>query len=152
MATHSDVKSFLCSVCDKSFKTKKNLHCHLGTHQTIKPFKCLDCKKSFKTNRLLRFHAQTHKIKPAHFEEFTSEEDFKAEPFRIKKEVKQEVEEIEEVMKALGDHDEMGLTFGDENSDLSFFLSLLGDISKMNDQQKKLFRKCTLQTISDILF
>lgn len=61
--THSEILNFSCSFegCDKKFRTKKNLNCHLVTHSIDRPFKCQFCPKDFKVKRLWRFHEGLHK-------------------------------------------------------------------------------------------
>jgi uncharacterized Zn-finger protein len=61
--THSEVLNFSCTFddCEKKFRTKKNLNCHLVTHSTERPFKCQFCPKDFKVKRLLKFHEGLHK-------------------------------------------------------------------------------------------
>ena len=60
--THSEVLNFSCTFedCEKRFRTKKNLNCHLVIHSTERPFKCKFCPKDFKVKRLLNFHEGLH--------------------------------------------------------------------------------------------
>lgn len=66
---HSDVKSFVCTVCEKAFKNAKQLRNHKETHRE-KSSKavhvCEFCNKSFFEKRQLRVHTDgVHKkIKP----------------------------------------------------------------------------------------
>lgn len=66
---HSDVKSFVCSVCDKSFKNAKQLRNHKMIHKerTQKAVQvCNVCSKSFSNKRQLKLHMDgVHKkLKP----------------------------------------------------------------------------------------
>ena len=42
-AAHSDVRSFICTVCSKSFRTSSTLNCHKLTHSEDKPHSCSLC-------------------------------------------------------------------------------------------------------------
>lgn len=61
--THSEILNFSCTFdgCEKRFRTKKNLNCHLITHSVDRPFKCQFCPKDFKVKRLWRFHEGLHR-------------------------------------------------------------------------------------------
>ena len=61
---HSDDRSFVCTVCKKSFKRKYNLSSHvINFHSDKKPFKCKICSKSFKTKGSLKKHFNGHSEK-----------------------------------------------------------------------------------------
>lgn len=66
---HSDVKSFVCSVCNKSFKNAKQLRNHKMIHKEKTPKAvqvCDVCSKSFSNKRQLKLHMDgVHKkLKP----------------------------------------------------------------------------------------
>lgn len=51
----------LCSICGKTFPTKKSLSHHTKTvHSDNKPYQCIVCKKQFKTNGALTMHKRIH--------------------------------------------------------------------------------------------
>ncbi|KAJ4448808.1 hypothetical protein ANN_00199 [Periplaneta americana] len=56
----SEVKSFTCSVCGKSFGKRYNLQAHEAIHRDDRPFKCDTCEKSFRKFHLLQRHESTH--------------------------------------------------------------------------------------------
>ncbi|XP_005106982.1 uncharacterized protein LOC101859265 [Aplysia californica] len=53
-------KSYLCSVCGKSFTTKHSLKEHSDAHTGVKPHVCEICGKSFSYESALRDHRFTH--------------------------------------------------------------------------------------------
>lgn len=53
-------KTFSCSLCPKTFKSKQNLIDHENSHLGIKYFKCDVCSKSFTTKTHLDHHLKTH--------------------------------------------------------------------------------------------
>jgi uncharacterized Zn-finger protein len=55
---HSNVKPFSCLVCEKKFKSAKELLQHQAVHKTKKDFECKTCGKMFKFRHSLRTHEQ----------------------------------------------------------------------------------------------
>lgn len=172
LVTHSDTRPFKCFDCGKSFRANRLLLFHMRCHkEDSKPFRCDICGKRFLKKKYVQNHIKLHDEKTkqeassiAPFKIF----DVKSEPIEYKCEVKMEPEVIlnddslEDFVDALNNgtgtvfaDDEM--TFGDivckqeEQSDWNFCISLLNDISKMNDDQKKEFRTRTLETVDEIL-
>jgi KRAB domain-containing zinc finger protein len=58
---HSDVKSYKCSVCPKSFATSYNLNLHGRVHTVEKPYACPQCLRSFATYKTLKSSANSYK-------------------------------------------------------------------------------------------
>ncbi|KAI9928761.1 zinc-finger protein [Aspergillus wentii] len=58
--THSNHKSFRCSVCGKFFARQATLDRHERSHRGEKPYKCADCGKSFTDSSELKTHSRTH--------------------------------------------------------------------------------------------
>ncbi|OXA38820.1 zinc finger protein 184-like [Folsomia candida] len=55
-------RSFKCDICPKDFYTSYYLSLHKKhTHSTLKPFGCTECEKSFKSKLGLRVHISSHK-------------------------------------------------------------------------------------------
>lgn len=170
---HKNVGSFPCTVCLKVFKSEKNLESHAARHPTNINFKCNKCGKGFGTERSLSYHSRTHSFKKLMKAAQQEKESKSGETLQERGtgdlleevEIKDEFGEYE--MEAGDEHKDVSsddgilssksLTFGelepitDDNSDWSFCVSLLNDMSKMNDDQKKDFRAKTQQTIKDIL-
>ena len=59
-ATHSNVKSFECQVCNKKYYTKTSLHRHMKIHDDLKSHKCDFCFKNFPNKSQLKRHYRTH--------------------------------------------------------------------------------------------
>ncbi|CAK8691539.1 unnamed protein product [Clavelina lepadiformis] len=53
-------KRFSCKFCDKSFKCKTHLKCHIRTHTGERPYQCQVCQKSFKRKSSLHIHMRIH--------------------------------------------------------------------------------------------
>lgn len=178
MATHSSVRPFKCEYCYKTFKLQRLLKFHEGLHKDEKPFNCDICGKGFPAKAYmkshLKMHMKTHANVKTEAPEIAPEIAIKQEylKFTIKKEKSFEepalditalsnCEESELVERSVADVLSMdlnsSLTFGDivcdpaEDSDLNFCLSLLKNISGMDDMQKQQFRQRTLAVIDDIL-
>ena len=47
---------YSCTICQRRFKSKKNLLNHLGTHSDAKPFVCDGCEMAFKSKSALKRH------------------------------------------------------------------------------------------------
>ena len=58
IASHSEVRPFICNTCRQCFKTKKRLLAH--HHRCSGVFKCQFCDMSFANARWLRKHIETH--------------------------------------------------------------------------------------------
>lgn len=174
VAIHSTVANFPCTLCGKHFKTKKNLQCHASRHTVELNFHCEQCGKGFATDRSLSYHVRTHKINRAAKKtvELDSNSEKESSPTQETSdlfeevEVKDEFEDYEMEVKTEPEETDssddgilssQSLTFGElepmteDDSDWSFCVSLLNDLSKMDDEQKLKLRTKTLQTIKEIL-
>uniref|UniRef100_A0A1A9VP84 C2H2-type domain-containing protein n=1 Tax=Glossina austeni TaxID=7395 RepID=A0A1A9VP84_GLOAU len=61
LLTHSDVKPHPCPECGKSFRRADKLRDHRRrVHSELRPYKCTECDKSFKYASVLRAHRHTH--------------------------------------------------------------------------------------------
>jgi hypothetical protein len=58
--THSGIKDFKCTYCEKMFSTHGSLKVHLRLHTGAKPFDCPHCDKKFRTSGHSRSHIQSH--------------------------------------------------------------------------------------------
>ncbi|KAJ9352426.1 transcriptional regulator family: C2H2 zinc finger [Paecilomyces variotii] len=58
--THSNFKSFKCSVCSKPFARQATLERHERSHRGEKPYKCRECGKAFTDSSELKTHSRTH--------------------------------------------------------------------------------------------
>ncbi|XP_043922358.1 gastrula zinc finger protein XlCGF57.1-like [Protopterus annectens] len=53
-------KSYKCSICQKSFKSKYNMMCHEIIHTGQRPYKCNVCDKSFRRKSYMIIHQTIH--------------------------------------------------------------------------------------------
>ncbi|KAK7574449.1 hypothetical protein V9T40_011640 [Parthenolecanium corni] len=60
IASHSDVRPFVCEICGQAYKMKKALDIHIGMHNGIHPFVCNYCNKSFTQKVGLEKHLPIH--------------------------------------------------------------------------------------------
>lgn len=60
IASHSDVRPFVCEICGQAYKMKKALDIHIGMHNGIHPFVCSYCNKSFTQKVGLEKHLPIH--------------------------------------------------------------------------------------------
>ncbi|TPX20443.1 zinc-finger protein [Coccidioides immitis] len=58
--THSNYKSFRCSICGKPFARQATLERHERSHRGDKPYKCKECGKKFTDSSELKTHMRTH--------------------------------------------------------------------------------------------
>ena len=57
---HSGEKPFKCKMCKKSFSHSQDLKRHERIHTRDKPFKCKTCKETFRRLMALKFHETIH--------------------------------------------------------------------------------------------
>lgn len=165
MRTHSLLRLFKCSRCNKDFKILRLLRLHEGLHNDIKPFNCDVCGKGFAGKAHIKSHLKIHgkKITPK------LEMSTKFVPAKIKTEMAFEqrmnyqplmyYNQTDIVMKIIKDgQPEQNLTFGDiiyepehDSDDIGFFQRLKDNVKKMNEEQKNRFKQQTLSLIDDIL-
>ena len=53
-------KKFACHTCGKAFVKKAHLEAHERTHSNVRPYKCSDCDKTYKYDGQLRIHRRYH--------------------------------------------------------------------------------------------
>ncbi|XP_067444740.1 oocyte zinc finger protein XlCOF6-like isoform X2 [Thunnus thynnus] len=58
--SHTHERPFSCTVCDKRFGCKGNLHAHMRSHTGEKPFTCCVCNKGFSAKVNLKTHMRSH--------------------------------------------------------------------------------------------
>ena len=66
-STRGAERQFKCNCCDKYFRHKSALNCHVQTvHEKMKPLKCQHCGKSFSQKSSLQLHLKTihEKLRP----------------------------------------------------------------------------------------
>ena len=56
---HPEERSFVCLICDKTFKKDQYLQQHIRTHEA-KKWECQVCHKLFTTKEYLRKHTRLH--------------------------------------------------------------------------------------------
>lgn len=56
----TNMKLFICSVCNKGFTYLSQLEHHKTTHHALKPFRCLECGKFFTQKTRLKTHQRVH--------------------------------------------------------------------------------------------
>ena len=49
-------RPYLCTVCDKRFREKRNLKQHKQSHNVDKVYSCAESEKCFSTQRYLKTH------------------------------------------------------------------------------------------------
>ena len=62
MRTHTDIATFSCDICGKSFKQRAGLYKHKNTHGPPKHV-CEVCGREFFRSDYLRKHRKTHENK-----------------------------------------------------------------------------------------
>uniref|UniRef100_A0A182VAC5 C2H2-type domain-containing protein n=1 Tax=Anopheles merus TaxID=30066 RepID=A0A182VAC5_ANOME len=58
--THSGERPYVCTICNKSYKTSSLRTAHMDTHIVGKTFKCEMCGKSLQTRACYRNHVKRH--------------------------------------------------------------------------------------------
>lgn len=67
MRTHTNDRSFACSMCDMKFYTNGKLRCHFdAVHVGERKFSCEICGKSFVLKKNLKAHIMSHSAKREH--------------------------------------------------------------------------------------
>ena len=56
----SQMKTYPCKVCNKTFKSSVKLRDHMNGHTGEKPFQCSFCDKTFRLQCTLYRHKRTH--------------------------------------------------------------------------------------------
>uniref|UniRef100_A0A182U047 C2H2-type domain-containing protein n=1 Tax=Anopheles melas TaxID=34690 RepID=A0A182U047_9DIPT len=59
-STHSGERPYVCTICNKSYKTSSLRTAHMDTHIEGKTFKCEMCGKSLQTRACYRNHVKRH--------------------------------------------------------------------------------------------
>lgn len=59
-AQHTNVRSFECETCKKTYKTKRDLRLHSMVHEVQRPHKCPECNKTFLSTSKLKQHLNIH--------------------------------------------------------------------------------------------
>lgn len=62
ISNHTQEKSYFCGVCGKECMNQTNLEGHVRTHTKEYPYKCQLCVKTCSTATGLRVHVLTHKV------------------------------------------------------------------------------------------
>ena len=60
MLSHSHIRPFICEICGQTYKNKRALNIHVGMHNGINPFTCVVCNKSFTQKGALQRHLPIH--------------------------------------------------------------------------------------------
>ena len=60
MRTHTDDKTYQCSLCGNAFSKTSNLKNHLRSHSGDKPYECSESDKSFYETSDLKRHRMNH--------------------------------------------------------------------------------------------
>lgn len=60
MVTHTGVRAYQCSICNKRFTQKSSLNVHMRLHRGEKSYECYMCKKKFSHKTLLERHMALH--------------------------------------------------------------------------------------------
>ena len=59
--SHDDKpRSYVCTVCEKRFTTKRSLTSHIRSHSGEKSFTCAQCEKCFTSDSNLMTHMNIH--------------------------------------------------------------------------------------------
>jgi uncharacterized Zn-finger protein len=57
---HHNIRDFVCSACDKAFKTRMHLRNHFRQHSGERPFSCGECGAGFRHKASLVAHSRSH--------------------------------------------------------------------------------------------
>ncbi|XP_045512531.1 zinc finger protein 879-like isoform X1 [Pieris brassicae] len=55
-SVHSDLRPYVCTVCNRAFKKKNTLRCHFMTHTGEKPYRCEICGHAFTQSNSCKSH------------------------------------------------------------------------------------------------
>ncbi|XP_063696165.1 zinc finger protein 708-like [Culicoides brevitarsis] len=59
-----DTRSYICDLCNKSFKEKQTLRKHLNLHMKVKEYPCKHCDKIYYSQSSLILHYRSHSSEP----------------------------------------------------------------------------------------
>ena len=74
MMIHTHEPTFICSVCNRGFRTERTLKIHMYLHTGKRPLSCTICGKSFSTAYNQKICLIRHQQKEETFENFPDEE------------------------------------------------------------------------------